>query len=224
MKIIILLSFYLSISQLRADLETKELSRDFIRIERQAQNSSGFYYGLKEQDKFKRYQIKSCQFLYEKGLGEHPQDNREFAYERFMVSFSGVDKKGVSSFDSVLYGHSDFSSQFKRLDFSKSFSFRPFKRVESNSKDNLGQVKALRKSDGELLLTFQHQEVFDSSKSSFFEKGEQRDYMVEVHFSQFTDKVVNLKKVSVETYKSINGEGRRKIVDVTCDQFKTPES
>lgn len=210
-------------TNLQAEVETKDLNKDFIRIEREAKNNTGFYFGLKEKDKFKRYQIQSCQFLYEKGIGEHPKDNREFAFERFMISFSGVDKKGVSSFDSVLYGHSAFTSNFKRIDFSKSFDFRPFKRVEAENNDKLGRLKATRNSSGELFLTFEHQEVFDSSKSSFFEKGEERDYLVKVHFSQFDQSTIKLKKVSVETHKSINGKGRKKIVDVKCSDFQVPE-
>jgi hypothetical protein len=210
-------------TSLLADISSAQLDKDFIRVERESKKSSGYYFGLKENDRFKRYEIKFCQFLYEKGLGEHPQDSREIAYERFMVSFSGIDKKGVSSFDSVLYGHSDYSAQFKRLDLSKSFAFRPFKRVDANDKDQLGQVKATRNQSGELFLTFRHQEVFDSANSSFFEKGEQRDYEIKVHFTRFDPKVIQLSKVSVETYKTINGKKRKKIVEVLCNEFKEPE-
>lgn len=223
MRIIFGIGLIFSLQHIYGEVETKELKRDFIRIEREAKKSSGFYYGLKEKVKFKRYQIQSCQFLYEKGLGEHPKDNREFAYERFMISFSGLDKSGVSSFDSVLYGHSAFTPGFKRIDFTKSFDFLSLKRVEVEGEKNLGQLKAVRNGAGELFMTFQHREVFDSTRSSFFEKGEQRDYLVKVHFSQFDPTIIKLQKVTVETYKSINGKGRKKIVDVNCNEFVEPE-
>ncbi len=220
---IILIVFFGLGLKTHAEVESDQLNKDFIRIERESKKSTGYYFGLKEKDRFKRYEIKGCQFLYEKGLSEHPKDNREIAYERFMVSFSGVDKKGVSSFDSVLYGHSHYTAQFKRLDFSKSFSFKPFKRVDSNEKDQLGQVKATRNESGELFLTFRHQEVFDSANSSFFEKGEQRNYEVKVHFSRFDPKLIKLAHITVETYKTINGKKRKKIVDVSCNDFVVPE-
>lgn len=227
MKINITLGMFLLLIQVSptlAEVEAQKLGKDFIRIEREATKSAGFYYGLKEKVKFKKYQTKSCQFLYEKGLGDHPKDGREYAYERFMVSFSGVDQKGVSSFDSVLYGHSDYTPKFKRLDFSQSFPFQSFKRVEADAKERLGQIQADRNQSGELFLTFRHQEVFDSANSSFFEKGEERDYLVKVHFSQFDEKMIKLEKVTVETYKSINEKARKKIVDVECEAFKDPEA
>ena len=203
-----------------AQVSQAELSKDFVRIERTSNSASGFYYGLKEQDKFKRYKATGCTFLYEKGLGSHPKSNREYAFERFMISFSGVDKKDVTSFDSVLYGHSDYVGKFKRLDLTKSFPFRSIKRVELEDNKESGQIKAIRTELGELHLIFRHNEVFNSLNSSFFEKGEVRNYEVEVQFSSFTEKKIKLKKVVVNATKKVGKQKKSKIVDVTCLDFK----
>lgn len=206
-----------------AQVKPSELDKDFVRIERVSQKASGFYYGLKEQDKFKRYEATGCNFIYEKGIGSHPKSNRDYAYERFMISFSGLDKKQVTSFDSVLYGHSDYVGKFKRLDFSKSFPYRSIKRVELEDNKESGQMKAVRTELGELHLLFRHKEVFNSQNSSFFEKGEVRQYEVEVQFSSFSPTEIKLKKVNVTASKKVGKGAKKKIVSVNCKDFSAPE-
>ncbi|MCF8058873.1 MAG: hypothetical protein K9K67_06240 [Bacteriovoracaceae bacterium] len=202
-----------------SQVTTEDLSGDYVRIEREAKSFVGFYYGLKEKDQLKRYRLQGCNFLYEKGIGQHPKTEKDYAYERFMVSFSGVDKNKVISFDSVLYGHSAYVSNFKTLDFSKSFDFKSIKRIELDNAKEAGQIKAIRTDFGELHLIFRHKEVYDSEKSSFFSKDEQRDYQLEVQFSQFNPKKIKLKKVLVNTTQRIKGKKSKKIVEVVCENF-----
>jgi hypothetical protein len=201
-----------------AQVTSEDLKGDFKRIEREAKKVTGFYYGLKEKDHLRRYETNGCNFLYEKGMGQHPENDKEYAFERFMISFSGVDKNKVTSFDSVVYGHSAFLANFKGLDFSKSFPYQRIKRVEFDNARETGEVKAIRTDLGELHLLFRHQEIYNAEKSSFFKKGEQREYQLEVQFSDFKPNRIKLKKVLVKTMSIINGR-KKAVVQVLCENF-----
>ncbi len=201
-----------------SQVTTEDLKGDFKRIEREAKKVTGFYYGLKVKDHLKRYETNGCSFLYEKGMGQHPKNDKEYAFERFMISFSGVDKNKVTSFDSVVYGHSAFLANFKGLDFSKSFPYKSIKRVELDNASEAGEIKAIRTDLGELHLLFRHKEIYNAEKSSFFKKGEQREYELEVQFSDFKPNRIKLKKILVNTVSIINGR-KKAVAQVLCENF-----
>lgn len=72
-------------------------------------------------------------------------------------------------------------------------------------------------------MVFRHEEVFNSQNSSFFEKGEVRNYNVEVQFSHFSPEKIKLDKVIVVGHKKVGGGTKKKIVDVSCKNFKETE-
>jgi hypothetical protein len=206
-------------------ISPKDLRGEEIRVDRSAEKKSGHFLGLKGQAKLRKFNVTECSFTYEKGTDSHPQSSRDYKFERFMINFSGVDKKGENSFDSVTYGHSDYKRKFKGLDFSKGFDFKEIKRVELPEGQGVGKLKASRNDLGELSMTFRHKEAYSTGNSSFFVKGEIRDYKVSINFSRFDSKNIKLKSVRVKATQRLPHRSRKltTLVDVNCSDFKQTE-
>lgn len=207
------------VPSLHAEVSPELLKEKFVNIERVSSSAKGFYFGLREASSKRYIKAKECRFSYEKGQDSHPKTDKEYSYERFMISFSGDDEKGETSFDSVSYGHSDFIETYKPLDFSKGFQTIKLKQVELEGAKLRSSLKAIRNTKGELKMEFHHQEVYSAKNSSFFVPGETRDYSVEVLFSKFDKRAIQLQKIIVNA-SQITKKGSKKIVSVECNGFK----
>lgn len=199
-------------------LKPKLLKADSLEVERKARKTKGTYFGLKKRESLRKFSADGCTFLYEKGFGEHPKNSREFKFERFMISFSGVDKSGETSFDSVTYGSSNFTKDYKAFDFSKSFPARKISRVELPHGEGAGLISAQRTDLGKLVMKFKHDEAYSTMNSSFFVKGEVRKYNVEVIFSKFDATEIKLENIKVLAKRYVNGKNSN-LVDVKCSDF-----
>ena|GEM_PF-3284826 len=204
-------------------VKPKVLTADSLEIERKALSAKGTYLGLKKSDSLRKFKADGCTFLYEKGIGEHPKNSKEFKFERFMISFSGIDKSGETSFDSVTYGASNYTNKYKPFDFSKSFPPRKISRVELPHGEGAGLIGAQRTELGKLVMNFKHDESYSTMNSSFFVKGELRKYKVEIIFSKFDATEIKLEKISVSAKRYVNGK-TSKLVDVECNDFVKLES
>jgi len=207
-------------------ISPSNLVGDEIRINRTAQKSTGHFLGLKGPAKLRKFRVNECSFSYEKGMRAHPTNRREYKYERFMISFTGVDAKGESSFDSVTYGHSDYRKDFTALDLSKSFDYRDISRVELPKGSGVRRLKATRNEMGALSMTFRHSEAYSTGNSSFFVKGEKRDYHVVITFSRFDSKKIVLDRVKVKATRKLSSQGRvpEVLAEVSCSDYKNTES
>ncbi|MCR9203984.1 MAG: DUF863 family protein [Halobacteriovoraceae bacterium] len=204
---------------IQAEISPELLKEKFVSIERVSTKANGFYYGLREASSKRYIKAKDCRFTYEKGQDGHPKTDKEFAYERFMISFSGQDEKGEMSFDSVSYGHSDYIESFKPLDFSKGFQPVKLKQVELEGVKLRSSLKAIRNMKGELKMEFHHKEVYSAKNSSFFMPGETRVYTVEVLFDQFDKQAIKLKKIIVNA-SQLTKTASKRIISVHCLDFK----
>lgn len=203
----------------QAEISPELLKEKFVSIERVSSKANGFYYGLREASSKRYIKAKECRFTYEKGQDSHPKTDKEFSYERFMISFSGQDEKGELSFDSVSYGHSEFIENFKPLDFSKGFQSTKLKQVELEGVKLRSSLKAIRNIKGELKMEFHHKEVYSAKNSSFFMPGEARVYTVKVLFDQFDKQSIKLKKIIVNA-SQITKSASKRIISVHCLDFK----
>lgn len=215
---LLIFSLFLSHS-IYSEISPNLLKEKFVKVDRVSSKATGFYYGLREASSKRYITAKECRFTYEKGLDSHPKNDKEYAYERFMISFSGEDKKGENSFDSVAYGFSDYVEKYKPLDFSKGFTTIPLKQIELEVKGPSATMKATRSMDGELQMLFKHREVYSAKNSSFFLQGEEREYSVVVFFQRFDKESIQLKKISVEAFQT-SKSNKKKIVEVQCLDFK----
>jgi len=206
----------------KADLDPSKLSKQYLLVKRKAKEVEGFYFGLRQGNKQKKVIVKECEFSYDKGQDSHPKNEKEYAYERFKVTFSGMEENGEMSFDSVVYGISDYLDKYKSLDFQNGFPTKELKRIELSEETPVGHLTAIRTDLGELHLLFKHREGHSVTNSTFFAPGEQRDYEMEVQFETFNDKLIKLRTVKIKAYRA-EKNNRKKMVAVTCSNFKESE-
>ncbi|MBT3585993.1 MAG: hypothetical protein HN509_13890 [Halobacteriovoraceae bacterium] len=203
-----------------------EQSED-LRLRLKSAKAEGFFLGALEKGGQQSYSVNECNFSFEKGMDLVHANDKEYVYERMSVNFLGRNKKGESSFDSVSYTNADYSGTFVAWDFTKEFGPVELKsNVHFAGQDNDATVSLQKNKNSEMIMVFKHSNAFSTYRSSFFKKGERRNYTVTLTFSGYSKTRIKLKqaKVMVESLKVDKFGNYREphvITDVTCQAFKT---
>lgn len=207
------------------DGEKFKNSSDFL-LKRVAFKFSGAFEGIKEKGKARKFKVTECNFSYEKGQDEEHKTEKEYQFERFSVSFEGIDKNGVSSYDSVSYTNSNYLKSYIPFDYSSSFGAVPLNSViKLGTQEKDASLKFVRGAGKSAVMQFKHTDKFGAEKSKFFDYGEIRNYTVRIYFDEY-DKNISLDKVSVniESKKMNKFGGYEKaasIAEIKCSQFKS---
>jgi len=206
------------------DREKFQSSKDFL-LQRIAFKFSGTFSGIKEKGKHKTYRVTECNFSYEKGQDIEHKTEKEYQFERFNVSYEGIDKEGVTFYDSVSYMNSNYLKNFVAFDFTKNFgpvSLNSVIKFGAQEKD--ATIKFVRGAGKSAVMQFKHTDVFGTEQSKFFDYGEMRNYTVRIFFDEYGKKIT-LGKVSVmiksEKLNKFGGHEKPVIVaDIKCSEFK----
>lgn len=200
-------------------------SSEFL-LKRVAFEFKGTFKGIKEKGKHKEFKVTECNFSYEKGKDVEHKSEKEFMFERFSVSYEGIDKDGETSFDSVSYTNSNYLKDFIPFDFSKNFGPVPLNSViKFGVQEKDATIKFVRGSGKSAVMQFKHTDAFGTDVSKFYDYGEKRNYTVRIFFDEYGKKIV-LGKVSVliESQK-MDKFGKHKapaaVADIRCSQFKS---
>lgn len=199
-------------------------SNDFL-LQRVAFKFSGTFRGIKEKRKQKTYRVTECNFSYEKGKQTEHKTEREYFFERFNVGYEGIDKEGVTFFDSVSYMNSNYIKNFVAFDFSQSFGPVDLNSViKFDPKEKDGTIKFVKGAGKSAVMQFKHTDVFGTDQSKFFDYGERRNFTVQIFFDEY-GKNITLGKVSVliESEKLDKFGSYSKsvpVADIKCSQFK----
>lgn len=205
-------------------INQKEIEADQLLLKRRSKNYEGKFQGLREKGQRKEYELTGCSFTYEKGSDVYNKNQKDYKFERFMIYFSGINAEGETSFDSVSYTNADYFEGFKSWDFSKSFGpvfLKSYIRFGSN--ENNGRLKFERGTNKEAIMYFDHYDAFDTSNSSFFQAGEKREYKVELFFSDYTPKKIQLKQARVMITSRLPRKPAEVVADIKCSNFDVEE-
>ena len=199
-------------------------------LQRVAFKFGGTFEGIKEKGKAKQYRLTECNFSYEKGQDTEHKTEKDYMFERFSVSYEGIDKEGVTSFDSVSYINSNYLKSFVPFDFTQSFGPVPLNSViKFGNQEKDATIKFVRGSGKSAVMQFKHTDTFGTDLSKFYDYGERRNYTVRIFFDEYGKKIT-LGKVSVliESQKMNKFGGHHKptpVADIKCSQFKAlPEN
>ncbi|MFT6067723.1 MAG: hypothetical protein ACJAT2_001902 [Bacteriovoracaceae bacterium] len=207
------------------DGEKFKNSSDFL-LKRVAFKFSGTFQGIKEKGKARKFKVTECNFSYEKGQDEEHKTEKEYQFERFTVSFEGIDTNGVSSYDSVSYTNSNYLKSYVPFDYSNSFGPVPLNSViKLGTQEKDASLKFVRGAGKSAVMQFKHTDKFGAERSKFYDYGEIRNYTVRIYFDEY-GKNISLDKVSVaiESKKMNKFGGHEKaipIAEIKCSQFKS---
>lgn len=230
MKITYLIPILLLVSCVKARVpatvksEKFENTSDFL-LQRAAFKFAGEFKGIKEKGKHTAYKVTECNFSYEKGQDVEHKTEKEYQFERFNVSYEGIDKGGTTSFDSVSYINSNYLKSFVPFDFTKSFGPVPLSSViKFGNQEKDATIKFVRGAGKSAVMQFKHTDSFGTEQSKFYDYGERRNYTVRIFFDEYA-KNITLGKVSVlvESQKLNKFGGHTKAVvvaDLKCSQFQ----
>ena len=213
--ILILLFSAISLSAF-AEVDAEKVKKSELRIDRKATSYSGYFEGIRQKKTPSKFKIKDCQFIYEKGSDEHPDNQKEYKFDRFILNFLGLNNQGESAFDSVSYTFSEYRENYKSLAFQRSFG--PMSLVDVTKVASIGSpsMKFIKNGDRAEII-FEHTDIFDKTKnSSFFRPDEKRKIKSQFFFSKFNDKVIELEKVIVSAKRIKN---KSIAISVTCSKF-----
>lgn len=207
------------------DGEKFKNSSDFL-LKRVAFKFSGSFEGIKEKGKARSFKVTECNFSYEKGQDVEHKTEKDYLFERFTVSFEGIDSNGVSSYDSVSYTNSNYLKSYVPFDYTKNFGPVPLNSViKLGTQEKDASLKFVRGAGKSAVMQFKHTDKFGAERSKFYDYGEIRNYTVRIYFDEY-DKNISLGKVSVniESKKMNKFGGHSKatsIAEIKCSQFKT---
>ncbi len=209
-----------------AEVDSKKfaMTSEFL-LKRVAFKFGGTFQGIKEKGKAKEFRVTECNFSYEKGQDIEHKTEKEYMFERFSVGYEGIDKEGVTSFDSVSYINSNYLKSFVPFDFSKSFGPVPLNSViRFGNQEKDASIKFVRGAGKSAVMQFKHTDAFGTELSKFYDYGERRNYTVRIFFDEYAKNII-LGKVSVliESQKMNKFGGHNKpvlIADIKCSQFK----
>jgi hypothetical protein len=197
--------------------------REDFRLLRKSQAYSGHFQGIRIAGKEQHFKLTECSFSYDKGSDHLAEEQRDYRYERFMVSFMGVNARGEKAFDSVTYSQSDYTDSFKSFDYSGSFGPLPLPSANKVQDGPAPQMIFSRLDDKRAMISLRHSDAYSAKNSSFYEPGERREYEVELTFSEFSPTKINLEHVKVVAYARRMAGGqigsRHQVVDVDCSNF-----
>lgn len=182
-----------------AIVDAQKIKKSELKLDRKATVVEGFFQGIKKKKQPTTFKIKDCQFLYERGYDEHPNNSREYKFDRFIVNFLGPNEEGESAFDSVTYSHSEYLDNYEPLKFTKSFG--PVSLVDVTKAAAIGSPSmTFVKHEVKAEIIFEHIDVFDETKnSSFFLPGEKRKVKTHFFFKRFDEKKIDLDKVTISS-------------------------
>lgn len=200
-------------------IESSALNKSEVKVVRKSKSVVGEFEGILKASKPINFKASDCQFTFEKGKDEHPRTDMVYQFERFMVSFTGVDHAGQNSFDSVSYSHSEYPEQFKSYDYSKSFG--PVKVIDITKDEVKGYPELVFKREGEAaVFTFTHTDIYQNAvNSKFYKKDEKRNIKTVFSFKKFTDLEIVLDFIEVSGQKFVKGKLESQYVNVSCKDF-----
>ncbi|GAB4021057.1 MAG: hypothetical protein Fur0010_24020 [Bdellovibrio sp.] len=202
-----------------ASVQTEDLQKEDVRIQRSASQYNGHFLGSMIAGKRQVYSVSDCRFIYDRGLELSDDGQRKYQYERFILNFMGNNEKShEKAFDSVVYNQKVFSENEMKWNFEKSFG--PVVLQSGPVFENTGAAKAqmmFDRMDGvKASMVFTHSDTYSIQNSAFYVPGEKRDYKVVLEFSEFTAQKTTLSKAIVTASSSHGGQ----VVEVNCSEFK----